>query len=339
MTVVARQFHLRARPDGLPTPDNFELVERSLAPPHTGQVLVRNRWLSVDPYMRGRMTGRESYMPPFEIGEPLDGAAIGVVIESEDTGLKPGDVVSHFAGWSDYAVIEATSATKLDPAIPEQAYLGPLGFPGFAAYIGLLRIGKPQSGETVFVSAAAGSVGSLAVQIAKIKGCRVVASAGSEEKLRWLRDEAGVDAAINYKEAGDMSAALDKAAPEGIDVYFDNVGGTHLEAALNAANDFARFALCGMIDQYNSEPSGPRNIYAAIEKSILLQGFITIHNMSVWEDFQRDVARWILDGEVKWQETVLHGLENTPAAFLDLFAGKNSGKMVIDLRGDPQGGS
>jgi NADPH-dependent curcumin reductase CurA len=285
------------------------------------------------------MTGRESYMPPFELGEPLDGAAIGVVIESEDTDLRPGDVVSHFAGWRDYAVIDATSATKIDPAIPEQAYLGPLGFPGFAAYIGVLRIGKPQSGETVFVSAAAGSVGSLAVQIAKIKGCRVVASAGSEEKLRWLRDEAGVDAAINYKEAEDMAAALDAAAPEGIDVYFDNVGGTHLEAALNAANDFARFALCGMIDQYNSEPSGPRNIYAAIEKSILLQGFITIHNMSVWEDFQRAVTRWILEGEVKWQDTVLHGLENTPAAFLDLFAGKNSGKMVIDLRDDPQGGS
>ncbi len=339
MTIVARQFHLKARPEGLPVLDNFELVERSLAAPHSGQVLVRNRWLSVDPYMRGRMTGRESYMPPFEIGEPLDGAAIGVVVESDGTGLRPGDVVSHFAGWRDYAVIDATSATKIDPAIREQAYLGPLGFPGFAAYIGLLQIGKPQSGETVFVSAAAGSVGSLAVQIAKIKGCRVVASAGSEEKLRWLRDETGVDATINYKEAGDMSAALDTAAPEGIDIYFDNVGGTHLEAALSAANDFARFALCGMIDQYNSEPSGPRNIYAAIEKSILLQGFITIHNMSVWEDFQRDVARWILDGEIKWQETVLHGLESTPAAFLDLFAGKNSGKMVVDLRDDPRGGS
>jgi NADPH-dependent curcumin reductase CurA len=332
MTVVARQFHLGSRPEGLPQTNNFQLVERKLEAPRTGQLLVRNRWLSVDPYMRGRMTGQKSYMPPFAVGEPLDGAAIGVVVESEDDRFSAGDVVSHFAGWRDFAITDASSATKIDRTIPEQAYLGPLGFPGFAAYIGMLRIGKPSAGETVFVSAAAGSVGSLAVQIAKINQCRVVASAGAEDKLRWLRDEAGADATINYKETSDMFASLRDAAPDGIDIYFDNVGGTHLEAALEAANDFARFALCGMIEQYNSEPVGPRNIYAVIEKSLLLQGFITIHNMSVWEDFQRDVTQWIVDGKVKWQETVVRGLESTPSAFLDLFSGKNTGKMIVDLR-------
>ena len=332
MTIIARQFHLKSRPEGLPQANNFELVEQDLPAPERGQLLVANRWLSVDPYMRGRMTGRESYMPPFQVGEPLDGAAIGVIVESKDERFSPGEVVSHFAGWRDRAIIDAASATRIDTTIPEQANLGPLGFPGFAAYIGMLQIGKPRAGETVFVSAAAGSVGSLAVQIAKIKECRVVASAGGEDKLRWLREEAGADATINYKNTDDMVAALREAAPKGVDIYFDNVGGTHLEAALEAANDFARFALCGMIEQYNSEPVGPRNIYAVIEKSLLLQGFVTIHNMSVWEDFQRDVSRWIADGKVKWQETVVHGLERTPSAFLDLFAGKNIGKMVIDLR-------
>ncbi|KAK0340975.1 hypothetical protein LTR94_028306, partial [Friedmanniomyces endolithicus] len=191
------------------------------------------------------------------------------------TGLKiDRSFVKHLAERSDYrAIIDAASATRIDTTIPEQAYLGPLGFPGFAAYIGMLQIGKPRAGETVFVSAAAGSVGSLAVQIAKIKECRVVASAGGEDKLRWLREEAGADATINYKNTDDMVAALREAAPKGVDIYFDNVGGTHLEAALEAANDFARFALCGMIEQYNSEPVGPRNIYAVIEKSLLLQGF------------------------------------------------------------------
>ena len=243
MTIMARQFHLKSRPEGLPQANNFELVEQDLPAPERGQLLVANRWLSVDPYMRGRMTGRESYMPPFQVGEPLDGAAIGVIVESKDERFSPGEVVSHFAGWRDRAIIDAASATKIDTTIPEQAYLGPLGFPGFAAYIGMLQIGKPRAGETVFVSAAAGSVGSLAVQIAKIKECRVVASAGGEDKLRWLREEAGADATINYKNTDDMVAALREAAPKGVDIYFDNVGGTHLEAALELR--IARGLQCG----------------------------------------------------------------------------------------------
>lgn len=333
MTVVARQFHLKARPEGLPASDNFELVERSLACPHTGQVLVRNRWLSVDPYMRGRMTGRESYMPPFELGEPLDGAAIGVVIESEDTDLRPGDVVSHFAGWRDYAVIDATSATKIDPAIPEQAYLGPLGFPGFAAYIGLLRIGKPQSGETVFVSAAAGSVGSLAVQIAKIKGCRVVASAGSEEKLRWLRDEAGVDAAINYKEAEDMSAALDAAAPEGIDVYFDNVGGEILDIALAQLAMHARVVICGAISQYNATEGvkGPANYLSLLVNRARMQGMVVFDYAARYGEAAREMGGWLADGRLQSREDIVEGFDTFPDALLKLFRGENTGKLLLKI--------
>ena len=334
MPVISRQFHLVERPEGLPRPESFRLVERLLDSPGPGQLLVRNEWLSVDPYMRGRMSGRKSYVPPFELNEPMDGATIGVVLESGDDAFTPGDTVSHFASWRDHALIDAAAATRVEAAVPAQAHLGPLGFPGLAAYAGLLRIGNPKPGETVFVSAAAGAVGSLVAQIAKIKGCRVIASAGSEEKLRWLREEAGVDATINYKQTPDLVAALTGAAPDGVDIYFDNVGGAHLEAALAAANDFARFALCGMIEQYNRAPSGPRNIYSAIEKSIRLEGFISTNNLDLWQDFQRDVGQWISEGKIKWQETIVTGLENAPAAFLDLFAGKNIGKMLVRLSSD-----
>lgn len=331
MSIVTRQFHLVDRPEGLPQVDNFRLVECLLDAPGKGQLLVRNEWLSVDPYMRSRMIDRKSYVPAFELNQPMDGAAIGVVVESGDSNFSPGDTVSHFAGWRDHALIAADSATRIGTGVPAQAYLGPLGFPGLAAYAGLLRIGNPQPGETVFVSAAAGAVGSLVARIAKIKGCRVIGSAGSEEKLRWLRREAGVDATINYKEVPDLTAALKEAAPDGIDIYFDNVGGTHLEAALTVANDFARFPLCGMIEQYNGTQSGPRNIYAVIEKSIRLEGFISTNHLDLWQDFQRDVEQWISEGRIKWQETIVDGLENTPTAFLDLFAGKNIGKMLVKL--------
>jgi NADPH-dependent curcumin reductase CurA len=292
---------------------------------------VRNLWLSVDPYMRKRMVDRPSYIPPFRLNEPLEGAAIAVVLESEDTSYAAGDVVSHFSGWRDLAIIQATSATRIDPSIEPQAYLGPLGIPGLAAYSGLLDIGEPKAGETVFVSAAAGSVGSLVAQIARIKGCRVIGSTGSPAKEDWLREEAGIGTIINYNKVDDLTAALTQAAPEGVDVYFDNVGGAHLEAAIDGANDFARFPLCGMIGQYNGEPVGPRNIFRAIEKRIKLQGFIVTDHMSRWEDFQRDVGQWISDGEIRWANTIVDGLEQMPQAFVDLFAGRNTGKMLVRL--------
>ena len=256
------------------------------------------------------------------------------VEQSGDANFKPGDVVSHFAGWRDYALIDAATAAKVDVRkVSPQTYLGVLGFPGLAAYAGLLRIGQPKADETVFVSAASGAVGAVVAQIAKIKGARVIGSVGSDEKAKWLKDELGVDAVINYKTAGDMTKALAEAAPNGIDVYFDNVGGDHLEAAIAAANPFARFALCGMIAQYNAEtlPPGPRNIYTVLTKSLTLQGFIVTNHLDLMLDFTRDVTQWIAEGRIKWRETVLDGLENAPKAFIGIFAGENFGKMLVKI--------
>ncbi len=331
MPYVSRQFHLAHRPTGTPGRDSFRLAERQLDSPGPKQIVVQNLWLSVDPYMRGRMVDQQSYIEPFGLDEPLDGAAIGIVVESHDEAYAPGDVVSHFAGWRDLAVIDAATATLIQSQIPIQAFLGPLGTPGLAAYAGLLRLGEAKAGETVFVSAAAGTVGAMVAQIAKIKGCRVIGSTGSKEKERWLLEEAGIDAVINYRDTADMTGALMDAAPEGIDVYFDNVGGDHLEAAINAANNFARFPLCGMISQYNGEPVGPRNIFSVITKRIRMEGFIVTDHLDLWDDFQRDVSQWIIAGKIKWTETVVDGLENTPQAFIDLFHGKNTGKMVVRL--------
>lgn len=335
MTYISRQFHLADRPLGPPDPANFRLVERKLTPPGPNQILVKNLWLSVDPYMRGRMVDQPSYIAPFGLNEPLDGAAVGVVVESQDEAFAPGDMVSHFAGWRDRAVIDAASATLIQSSLPAQAFLGPLGLPGQAAYVGLLRIGAAEAGQTVFISAAAGSVGSIAAQIAKIKGCRVIGSTGSQEKKRWLLDEAGLDVVINYRDSPDITTALMDAAPEGVDVYFDNVGGTHLEAAISAANDFARFPLCGMIGQYNGEPEGPSNIFRVVTKRIRMEGFIVTDHMDLADDFQRDVSQWISDGKIKWNETIVDGLENTPQAFIDLFDGKNTGKMIVRLDHHP----
>lgn len=331
MSATSRQYHLISRPDGMPEPGNFSLERVPLAAPKPGHIMVRNTWLSVDPYMRGRMNDRPSYIPPFELNRPMDGAAIGVVEESADDRFAPGDTVSHFAGWRDRDVIDADSASPVDPSVPPQAYLGPLGVPGLAAYAGLLRIGEPKEGETVIVSAAAGTVGSLVAQIARLKGCRVIGSAGSEDKIRWLREVAGVDAVINYRTAPDMTAALAEAGPEGIDIYFDNLGGDHLEAAIANARDFARFPICGMISQYNKAPEGPRNIFGLVERRILMQGLIVMDEFGMMPDLQRDMTGWIADGRITWQETVREGLESTPDAFLDLFSGGSAGKMLVRL--------
>ncbi|HKE20080.1 MAG TPA: NADP-dependent oxidoreductase [Kofleriaceae bacterium] len=335
MSVIAREVHLVSRPVGLPGPENFALVERRLDEPRAGQVLVRNRWMSVDPYMRGRMREGKSYIPPFRLGEPLEGAAVGVVEASAAPGFAPGDTVAHFAGWRDRALVDASGATRVDQGVaPLPAYLGALGGPGLAAYVGLLRVARPRRGETVFVSAAAGAVGSIACQIAALHGCRVVASAGSDAKIAWLRDELGVDAAINYRTAGDFRAALAAACPDGIDVYFDNVGGVQLDAALAVANDFARFALCGMIEQYNEETPAPvlPHLYLAVTRRIALQGFITPDHQEDMPAFTADMARWIREGRIRWRETVVAGLERAPEAFVGLFRGENIGKMLVELR-------
>lgn len=333
MSIVAREIHLKSRPDGLPTATNFVAAERALPEPGDGQLIVRNSFISVDPYMRGRMIDEPSYIPPFDLDAPLDGASIGTVVASGDPRFPMGSTVTHFSGWRDYALIDAATANLVDTtAIPAETYLGPLGFPGLAAYAGLMRFGKPKAGETVFVSAASGAVGSVAVQIARLMGARVVASVGSEEKAAWLR-QLGADAVINYRETDDLVASLRAAAPEGIDLYFDNVGGSHLEAAIEVANDFARIVLCGMIEQYNSDAAGPRNLYTAVKKSIVLSGFITPNQLDLWPDFARDVTAWIEAGQMQSRETIVDGLDNAVPAFLGLFSGQNIGKMLVRLPG------
>jgi hypothetical protein len=328
----AREVRLKSRPVGVPAPENFEVAEVEIPAPGPGAVRVRNLWMSVDPYMRGRMYDRQSYVPPFQIGEALQGGAVGQVVDSNDSAFKPGDLVQSMLGWREAFTAPAASLEKLPAeSAPPQAYLGVLGMPGLTAYAGLLEIGRPKAGETVFVSGGAGAVGSVVAQIAKIKGCRVVASVGSEAKAQWLRS-VGVDEVVNYKK-GDLLAAVRAAAPKGIDVYFDNVGGEHLEVALELAIPFARFVECGMISQYNNtEPApGPRNLIYVVGKSIKLQGFIVTQFASLRAQFLNDMTGWINEGRMKWEETIENGVENAPAAFINLFSGANTGKMLVKL--------
>jgi NADPH-dependent curcumin reductase CurA len=328
---MPRAWHLKSRPSGMPTPDNFELKEVALPPLGDGQVRLRNRWLSVDPYMRGRMNDVKSYIPPFEVGAPLEGGAIGEVVESTAEGLAPGDLVLHMAGWRDEAVLPARAVSKLPElgAEPEQ-FLGMLGTTGATAYFGLLDVAEAKEGDVVFVSASAGAVGSAVVQIAKAKGMRVIGSAGGAEKCEFVR-ALGADAVIDYR-AGPILKSLAAAAPDGIDVYFDNVGGDHLDAALAVARNYARFAICGMIGGYNKgEPTSLRFIMRIVAARIQLKGFIVFDFQSRMGEFYRDMGQWLASGQVKSRETVVDGLEQTPQAFLGLFSGANTGKMLVRL--------
>ena len=333
-TNVNREIHLKSRPSGLPTSDNFTLATTTIPTPEDNQVLVRNIYMSVDPYMRGRMVDRRSYTPPFQLGEPLTGGCVGQVVASELDQLQVGDYVLSMFGWREYFVASPDQLTKIDPTIaPLSAYVGTVGMPGQTAYVGLLDIGQPKAGETVFVSAASGAVGAIVCQIAKIKGCRVVGSAGSAEKVAWLQEEVGVDAAFNYKEVDNLVDELRRHCPDGIDIYFENVGGDHLQAALTLMNNFGRVVLCGMISQYNNtkpEP-GPNNLMLAVGKRLKLQGFIVSDHQDRLPDFYADMSRWIADGKIKWKETVIEGIEQAPAAFIGLFTGENFGKMVVKL--------
>ncbi|MCC6849837.1 MAG: NADP-dependent oxidoreductase [Deltaproteobacteria bacterium] len=336
---VNREIHLKKRPVGTPTGADFELVETPIPTPEAGQFLVRNVFMSVDPYMRGRMMDRESYIPPFEVGQVMDGGSVGQVMRSEHPGFAAGEYVCGFAngGWREWWLSDGTMMQKLDPAlVPLPASLGVLGMPGLTAYAGLLRVGQPKEGETVFVSAAAGAVGSVVCQIAKAKGCRVVGSVGSAAKADWLRREAGVDAVVNYKTCGNLLAAVKAAAPQGIDVYFENVGGTHLEVALELMNRFGRIAACGMISQYNATepPPGPRNLGLVIGKSLTMQGFIVSNYLDMVPSFFADMGRWVREGTIKWEETIVDGIAQAPEAFLGLFTGANAGKMLVRLGPD-----
>ncbi|MGI8840734.1 MAG: NADP-dependent oxidoreductase [Caulobacteraceae bacterium] len=330
---TSREIRLKSRPSGTPTADNFELAEVTLADPGAGEVQVRNTWMTVDPYMRGRMNDMKSYAPPFQIGEAMQGGAVGEVVASNDPALKAGDQVQSFLGWREAFNAPAAAVQKLDThGLPPQAFLGVAGMPGMTAYVGLLKIAALKDGDVVFVSAAAGAVGQVVCQIAKLKGHTVIGSAGGAEKAAWLK-EIGVDHVIDYKAEPDLTAALTRAAPDGIDVYFDNVGGAHLEAALMAARPFGRFALCGMISQYNAADmgAGTRGLILAVGKQLRLEGFIVSSHYDLLPAFLDDMAGWIADGKVKWRETVEEGIENAPAAFLKLFKGENLGKMLVKL--------
>ncbi|WP_245996730.1 NADP-dependent oxidoreductase [Streptomyces armeniacus] len=334
LPTTGREWHLTARPEGWPTPDGFALREASVAAPGEGQILVRNLYLSVDPYMRGRMNDVKSYVPPFKLDRPMDGGAVGVVLASEAEGFAPGDHVLHGLGWREFATFDARHAVRVSAELaPLSAYLGALGTTGLTAYAGLLDIASFKEGDAVFVSGAAGAVGSQAGQIARIKGAsRVVGSAGSDEKVRLLTEEYGFDAAFNYKN-GPVAAQLKEAAPDGIDVYFDNVGGEHLEAALSSLKVYGRVTVCGMIAQYNETqaPPAPRNLALIIGKRLRLQGMIVTDHTDIQDRFAEEVSGWLRSGELKYRETFVDGIENTLDAFLGVLKGENVGKMVVRL--------
>jgi len=331
---TATEIRLAARPTGWPTLDNFSIVDVDVPSPGPGQILVRNVAMSVDPYMRGRMSAAKSYVAPFEVGKAMDGGAVGEVLESTVDEFKPGDHVLHGLGWRTHAVVDAKSASKVDPdAAPLSTYLGVLGMTGMTAYVGLFEIAKFKPEDTVFVSGAAGAVGSMVGQLAKLKGAkRVIGSAGSAEKVRYLTEELGFDAAFNYKD-GPVAEQLKAAAPDGVDVYFDNVGGDHLEAAISRANLHARFAICGMISIYNAtEPAAaPRNLMQLVGKRITMRGFLVGDHEDLRQQFLTDVAPLVTSGELRYSETVVEGIRQAPQAFLDMLAGANTGKMLVHV--------
>jgi len=333
MSTPTREIRLAARPHGEPRPTDFELVDVELPDPGADQVLIRNTYMSVDPYMRGRMNDVKSYTPPFQLGAALDGGAVGEVVASNAEGLAVGDVVVHQLGWREHAVLAGKHARKVDPqGLSPSAFLGVLGMPGLTAYAGLLDVAGLKDGDVVFVSGAAGAVGSLAGQIAKLRGHTVIGSAGSAEKVAHVIDDLGFDQAFNYKD-GPVTEQLAAAAPDGIDVYFDNVGGEHLEAAIDAFNLHGRAALCGMISNYNAtEPNpAPRNMMTLVGKRITLRGFIVTDHAARVKDLIAEVAPAVADGRIRFRETVREGLENAPQAFIDLLRGANTGKMVVKL--------
>ncbi len=325
--LVSRQICLKNKIVGMPKAGDFELVEVPLSEPAEGEVLVQNLYTSVDPYMRGTLRG-------VELGKPLEGGCAGQVVKSESDQFQVGDYVLGMLGWRDHYIAPAESVNAVDLTIaPLQSFLGAVGMPGLTAYFGFLDVGQPKAGETVFVSAAAGAVGSIVCQIAKIKDCRVIASAGSDEKVTWLLETAKVDAAFNYKKINDLETELRKHCPNGLDIYFENVGGKHLEAALAVMNMHGRIPLCGMISQYNDiEPTpGPTNLSSAIVKRIKLQGFIVTDFMERNVEFYRDMRQWISAGKLQWEETVVEGLANAPKAFKALFTGEKLGKIVVKI--------
>ncbi len=327
-----REIVLAGIPKGMPSEGDFRLEETDIPKCRDGEVLIRTLYLSVDPYMRGRMSGVKTYISPFQLNNAIVGGIVGEVVETMSSDLKTGDIVEGNLGWRDYNAADSRELRKINPDLaPVSTALGVLGMPGLTAYFGLLDIGKPQQGETVVVSGAAGAVGSTVGQIAKIKGCRVVGIAGSDTKTRYLTEKFWFDAAVNYKTSPDLKKALKDACPHGVDVYFDNVGGEISDAVMPLLNYKARIALCGQISQYNSEKTdtGPRIQPYLLVKSALIKGFIIMDYADRQEEGRAQLARWIKDKKLKYTENIVEGLENAPAAFIGLFKGENLGKQLV----------
>ncbi|MEU8900802.1 NADP-dependent oxidoreductase [Nocardia sp. NPDC048505] len=332
LPTTSREIQLAARPTGVPTAEHFALVERALPDLTEGQILVRNTWMSVDPYMRGRMDDRPSYIPPFQLGAALEGSAIGVVIASRAAEIAVGATVSHFAGWREYAVLEAATATPVDPELAApQDYLSALGTTGLTAYAALTDVAPVRPGDTVFISAAAGAVGSVGGQIAKALGAkRVIGSAGGPVKNALLLAEFGFDAAVDYR-AGDLAGQLAAAAPEGIDVYLDSVGGEHLRVAVEALRPRGRVALVGAISGYNGGAEAGPDLYKAATKEASLRGMLVNSYFPIFGEYIAKAAGWLADGTLRTRETVYEGLEQAPAALLGVLSGANTGKMLVRL--------
>jgi NADPH-dependent curcumin reductase len=327
-----RQILLKSRPEGAPSLDNFELAQRPMPEPADGEVLIRTRYLSLDPYMRGRMSAAKSYARPVGVGEPMVGGTVGEIVASRHPKFAVGDIVLSHGGWQDYAVSNGAGLSKLDPAAaPVSTALGVLGMPGMTAYVGLTEIGQPRAGETVAVAAASGAVGSVVGQIAKIKGCRAVGIAGGADKCRFVVEKLGFDACVDHH-GPDFAGQFAAACPAGIDVYFENVGGAVQQTVWPLLNDFARIPVCGLIAQYNlTAPMPGPDMFSVLRKRLTLRGFIVSDFASRQADFLRDASEWVRSGRLKYREDVVEGLENAPAAFLGMLQGKNFGKMLVKV--------
>ncbi|MBF9254661.1 NADP-dependent oxidoreductase [Pontibacter sp. 172403-2] len=330
----ATSILLASRPHGTPTEENFKFEEQELSPLKEGEVLLKALYISVDPYMRGRMSEAKSYVPPYKVGEPIAGGVIAEVVESREQQYAKGDVVLGNLPWSTYTIARGKGLTKIDKQVAPLSYhLGILGMPGLTAYCGLLFIGEPKEGETVVVSGAAGAVGTVVGQIAKLKGCRVVGIAGSDDKIDYLKNELGFDEGINYKATSDMAAAIAQACPDGVDVYFDNVGGEITDGVYANLNKFARIAICGQIAYYNATtvPVGPRIESTLLKKSALMKGFIVNDYTGRFGEATRGLAKWVQEGKLQYQENITEGFGQVPQAFLGLFTGENTGKQLVRI--------
>lgn len=329
-----KQILLKSRPVGLSTLQNFDIVNAPTIVVKEGELLVKAKYISVDPYMRGRMSDAKSYVSPFEVGKPIEGGVVGIVIESHHEAFKVGDAVIGSLLWQEIQPIAAEKVTKMNPDIaPLSYYLGILGMPGLTAYFGLLEIGKPADSETVVVSGAAGAVGMVVGQLARLKGCRVVGIAGSDEKSAYLKNELHFDEVINYKTNSNLEKAIAIACPNGVDVYYDNVGGVISDAVIANINKSARIVLCGQISLYNQTETelGPRLQPTLLKKSALMQGFIVSNYLPRWPEGIQQIAKWLSEGKLKYHQTIIKGFENLPITFIGLFEGKNIGKSLVEV--------